>query len=179
MLVTPTIVACRAIKDGRFDDGRIVGHSCTMPDETGRLLLGEIPLNETYEFGNYVLTEDEIMEMAQRFDPQPWHLDLDAAAASVFGELVAPFCLLECVISSLFTDNPVRAAVVAGLGRGPTKIIAPGRVGDRLRLRLTYTSARPSVSHPGTGVVTNDLELVDQGGRVLVSTTAAAVLVQA
>lgn len=57
--------------------------------------------------------------------------------------------------------------------------LGPGRVGDELRLRHSYTSKRRSASRPGQGIVTTENELIDQTGRVLVRSTGGAILVAA
>ena len=44
---------------------------------------------ETFDFGDYLVTADEIIEFARRYDPQPFHVDPQAAAAGPFGGLIA------------------------------------------------------------------------------------------
>lgn len=128
-------------------------------------------------WGTYELTEAEIIEMATRFDPQPWHLDHDAARESVFGELVACASHLQCVMSALHNRNPVPLALAAGLGQKELRMRAPGRVGDRLRLRIEFLDKRPSTSRPSTGIVELRNELHDESDRVLVE-SIGVVLVQ-
>jgi acyl dehydratase len=49
----------------------------------------DIPVDEEVEFGEWTLTEDEIIEFAEQWDPQPIHVDPEAAAESVHGGIIA------------------------------------------------------------------------------------------
>jgi acyl dehydratase len=131
------------------------------------LYLEDIPIGVPRTVGEHLLTEEEIVEFATRWDPQPWHLDHAAAAQSVFGELVACASHLFAVASRLVTQDDQPAALLAGLGGSGLRLDAPGRVGDRLHLRITYIGARPSASRPDAGVVTQRLELIDDTGRLV------------
>jgi acyl dehydratase len=131
------------------------------------LYLEDIPVDAPREVGEHVLTKDEIVEFATRWDPQPFHMDEEAAAHSVFGELVACAAHLFSIVSLLVTQDEQPAALLAGLGGSGMQLRSPGRVGDRLHLRLTYLEARPSASRPDAGVVRQRLELIDSAGRLL------------
>jgi acyl dehydratase len=137
------------------------------------LYLEDLPLEVPRQFGSYVLTDGEIIDFARRWDPQPFHIDHQAAARSVFGELVACASHLFAIVSLLVTQDEQPAALLAGLGGSGMQLRSPGRVGDRLSLRLTYLSARPSASRPDTGVVRQRLELVDNTGRLVMSQEGA------
>lgn len=133
-----------------------------------RLHFEDIEIGSSSEWGAYELTEAEIVEMAARFDPQPWHLDHEAAKASVFGELVACACHLHCVMSALHNENPRPLALVAGLGVKEHRMRAPGRIGDVVRLRNEFLTKRVSATRPTTGIVDIRNEMVDGDGRVIV-----------
>ena len=66
--------------------------------------------------GRYQVTEAEILEFGQRFDPRPFHTDPVAARLSVFGGLVAPGCLVFAIRSALVNSLVQRLAYQAGLG---------------------------------------------------------------
>lgn len=106
-----------------------------MTEATDDLLYFEdLEVGTAHQWGAYELTEEEIIEMGTRFDPQPWHLDHEAAKDSVFGELVACACHLQCVMSALHAQNPRPFAIAAGLGQKEGRFAAPGRIGDVLQL---------------------------------------------
>lgn len=102
----------------------------------------------------YTVTEAEILEFGQRFDPQPFHTDPVAAKSSVFGGLVAPGTLIICARSWLVNHLDHCPAYSAGLGIENMNLIKPVRPGDTLRLEVRVLSARLSVSRPDHGVVT-------------------------
>jgi acyl dehydratase len=138
-----------------------------------RTYLEDVRVGESRTFGTYVLTQDEIVEFATKWDPQPFHTDPEAAKDSVFGELVACAAHLFAVIALLVTHAPEPNALLAGLASEEMRLQAPGRPGDVLHLRRTYLEARPSASRPEAGVVRQLLELIDDDGRVLVAQRGA------
>lgn len=103
--------------------------------------------------GGYVVTEAEIIEFGQRFDPQPFHTDPVAAMDSIFGGLVAPGTLIVCARSWLVNHLDRCPAYSAGLGVENMNLMKPVRPGDTLRLEVRVLSARPSASRPDHGVV--------------------------
>lgn len=135
--------------------------------ETELQYFEDIEVGATDEWGAYELSEEEIVEIATRFDPQPWHLDHEAAESSVFGELVACACHLQCVMSALHNQNPRPMAIAAGLGQKEGRFAAPGRVGDVVKLRIEIVDKRTSESRPTMGIVEAENTLLDQDGRVL------------
>lgn len=143
---------------------------------TDRLYYEDIEVGAAHRWGAYELTEEEIVEMATRFDPQPWHLDHEAAKESVFGELVACACHLQCVMSALHAQNPRPFAIAAGLGQKEGRFAAPGRIGDVLQLRLEVIAKRESESRRTMGIIEVDNSLLDQDGK-LVQQTIGVVLV--
>ena len=102
----------------------------------------------------YLVTEAEIIEFGQRFDPQPFHIDPVAAKDSVFGGLVAPGTLIICARSWLVYHLDRCPAYSAGLGVESMNLMKPVRPGDTLRLEVRVLSARPSKSRSDNGVVT-------------------------
>jgi acyl dehydratase len=137
------------------------------------LYLEELPLHSPRLVADHLLTEEAIIDFARHWDPQPFHTDHEAAANSIFGELVACAAHLFAIISLLATQDPRPAAMLAGLGGGSTRLPSPGRVGDRLFLRRTYVAARSSASRPDAGVVSQLMELVDATGRLVVAQEGA------
>jgi len=128
--------------------------------------LEEVPLGVTRVFGDHLLTEDAIVDFARQWDPRPFHLDHSAGEASVFSGLSACAAHLFAVVSLLNLIDPEPVVLLAGLG-GNLSFRSPGRPGDRVSMRRTYLTSRPSTSRPDAGVVTHELELVDQTGRVI------------
>lgn len=126
----------------------------------------------------YLVTQDEIIEMAERFDPQPFHTDPVAAADSVFGGLVACSAhvfAISCALHSKVPDDEKTAAVSA-LGFDELRLSAPVRPGDALRARSEITAVRRSQSRPGIGIVSSRGELLNQRDEVVFSLASAALI---
>lgn len=111
----------------------------------------------------YKVTEEEIMELAERFDPQPFHIDKQAAEASIFGGLVASSVHLFAMWSAIGNqaDGPPVASLSA-LGFNNMKTLAPARPGDTLYLRVTVLTARPSRSKDDRGILEVSNEVFNQ-----------------
>ena len=122
--------------------------------------------------GSHVVTEDEIREMGERWDPQPFHVDPEAAAASPFGGLVASSVHLFGISTRLgVTKMPPeeRPAAVSALGFDKMRLHAPARPGDELTARYSVIERRVSRSRPEIGVVRTENELVNQRSEVVFS----------
>lgn len=112
--------------------------------------------------GEYLVTEDEIIEFGSRFDPQPFHTDPVEAKESIFGGLVASSVHLFAMSVSFSRHLGPPAAAVSALGFDGMRMLAPARPGDRLCLRSETLMARPSKSRPDCGVVETSSELFNQ-----------------
>lgn len=122
------------------------------------------------EGGDFEMTEAEILDFARRYDPQPFHLDHDAARASMFGELVASGWNTAAVAMRLMVDHFFGGGGSMGSpGIDELRWPRPVRVGDRLRLRATVEEARLSKSKPDRGLVHFRTEVLNQEGEVVMS----------
>lgn len=126
----------------------------------------------------YPVTQDEIIEMGERWDPQPFHTDPVAATDSLFGGLVACSAhvfAISCALHSKVPDDEKTAAVSA-LGFDELRLLAPVRPGDELRARSEITDARLSQSRPGVGIVSSRGELRNQRDEVVFTIASAALI---
>ena len=123
----------------------------------------------------YLVTEQEIIEVGRRWDPQPFHTDPVAAAASPFGGLVASSVHLFAMANAVAVKGDPTAAV-SSLGFKEMVNRAPARPGDVLRTRSTVEARRLSRSRPGLGVVETRVELVNQDDEVVFSFVNAALI---
>ena len=129
----------------------------------------DFKVGDVTEVGSVSVNEDEIIEFASRFDPQPFHIDPEAAKFSPFGGLIASGWHTAALFMGMF----VRAVLLdsASLGSPGVEEIrwtAPVRPGDTLRGRSTVTDAQPSASNPKRGTVFTTNEVFNQDGeRVL------------
>lgn len=126
---------------------------------------------EDFEIGDvqnyskrYEVTEEEIIEIATRFDPQPFHIDKQAAETSIFGGLVACSMHIFGMAGHIgATDNtvpPVKA--VSALGFKSMKMIGPVRPGDSVWVQRTVLNKRLSSSMPNTGILEVRCDMFNQ-----------------
>ncbi len=118
------------------------------------------------------VSREDIVEYATRFDPQPFHIDEDAARASIFGGLTASSCHTFSLCSLIYHQGPEEIASVANLGSEALRFPTPLRPDDEVTLTSECTGARASRSRPQLGIVTTRALLTNaQGDTVMDMTT--------
>jgi acyl dehydratase len=126
-----------------------------------------------YEYGYITVTEAEILEFAQSYDPQPIHVDREFAAAGPFGGLIASGWHTSAIMMRMFADHCLsRVASLASPGIDELRWPAPVRPGDSLRLRATIVEARRSRSKPDRGLVRTRAELINDRAEIVLHLTA-------
>jgi acyl dehydratase len=126
-----------------------------------------------YEYGYASVTEAEIIAFAERFDPQPIHVDTRFAASGPFGGLIASGWHTAAIAMRMIVDHYVsRVASLASPGVDELRWPAPVRPGDLLRLRTTIAETRQSRSKPDRGLVRTHAELLNQDGQTVLSLVA-------
>ena len=125
----------------------------------------DVQTGDTADLGSYTFTPDAIRAFASQFDPQPFHLDEEAAKASHFGGLIASGWHVSAIWMKLMIAHSDRLAEearsaglpVAQLGPSPgfrdLAWLQPVRAGDTLRYVWETTGTRSSASRPGWGIV--------------------------
>jgi len=104
---------------------------------------------QIFEAGPYEVTKDEIFEFARAFDPQPHHLDEEAAKQSMLGGLAASGWHVCAMAMRMFCDAVLsRAASQGAPGIEEARWMKPVRPGDVLRLEIEIVETRPSKSKP-------------------------------
>ena len=119
--------------------------------------------------GTFSLTDTAVIEFAQSWDPQPYHVDPAAAAKSVFGGLVASSAHLFAICTRLFFDHEDRIQTVAMLGKDKLRLPNPARVGTTLTYETRCVGKRASGSRPDVGIVTLADTVTDDTGAVVLS----------
>jgi acyl dehydratase len=127
----------------------------------------------TADFGPLRVDEAEVVDFGRRFDPQPFHVDAEVAAAGPFGGLIASGWHTCALMMRLLADeylSPVSSLGSPGVDE--LRWVAPVRPGDELTLRTTVEEARLSRSKPDRGLVRTRIELLDQSGTAVLTMTA-------
>ena len=126
-----------------------------------------------YEYGYVSVSEAEIIAFAERFDPQPIHIDARFAASGPFGGLIASGWHTASLAMRLVVDHYLpRAASLASPGIDELRWPAPVRPGDSLRLRTTTLETRRSQSKPDRGLIRTRAELLNQHDQIVLSLVA-------
>jgi len=146
----------------------------------------DLRVGDRMELGSHTFTADGIKGFAQRFDPQPFHLDEAAAARSPFGALCASGWHTASVWMRLMVDYVqrgdealrARGEPVAELGPSPgfrdLKWLKPVYVGDTIAYLSEVVETRTSNSRPGWGLMTLRNTGANQRGEPVISFVSVA-----
>ena len=130
-----------------------------------------------FEFGATTVTEAELLAFAQAYDPQAFHIDRDAAALSMFGGLIASGWHTAALMLRMLVDHYLsKVASLASPGVDELRWRVPVRAGDVLRVRVTVQDARRSRSRDDCGVVTSNIEVLNQHDAVVMTVKAVNLL---
>jgi acyl dehydratase len=126
----------------------------------------DMAVGESWEFGEYEVTREEILAFAEQYDPQPFHVDEAAAEASQFGGLIASGWHTASMCMRMLVDNHLSESASAGArGVRDLKWIAPVRPGDTLTCRLEVVDTEAGDGPIGT--VTSELTAFVDGDPVI------------
>ena len=133
-------------------------------------------IGEVAEFGDYLITQEEIVSFAKAYDPQNFHTDPEAAKASSFGGLAASGWMTGAVVMRMMCDHFIPAVSAMGSpGLDQIRWPRPVRPGDRLRVRVTVLEARRSQSKPDRGVLLLRQEAINQDDKIVMLIEARAI----
>lgn len=125
-------------------------------------------VGDSFAGGSILVSEETIVAFAREFDPQPFHLDREAARTSLFGELVASGWHTAAMTMRLFATSEI--GIVNGIIGGGVEQLSwprPVRPGDRLTLRSEIMEARPSRSRPDRGMLKVRVDTLNQDGEIV------------
>lgn len=121
-----------------------------------------------FEYGDELITREETLAFAQRYDPQDFHLDDDKARDSMFGELVASGWMTCGLWMRMAVQNLLSPCSSLGSpGVDEIRWLVPVKPGDRLSVRTKITQARSSSSRPDRGIYWQESEVLRQDGTVV------------
>ena len=127
--------------------------------------LDDLDVGLRIEVGSHTPSQEEAVELARRWEPQPHHIDEDAALRSPFGGLTLCSLHLFAICTRLFFDMRDPIAVVAMLGKDELRLPNPARPDRELRYSTTCSDNRPSRSRNDRGIVVLDDRLEDDRGN--------------
>ena len=116
--------------------------------------LEDYAVGRTYKSGRLKVDREPIIAFATQFDPQPFHLDEDAARKSIFGGLAASGWHTAALTMRLLVQGEFKpAAGVVGVGFDELSWPRPVRPGDELHAVSEILEVRPSKSRPNRGLI--------------------------
>jgi acyl dehydratase len=139
-----------------------------MPDHT----FEDFEPGQVYELGTRTVTEGELVEFARQWDPQPFHVDPEAAKESVFGGLIASGWQTGAMWMRMYVDTMLGSAARGSPGIEELRWLAPVRPGDTLTGRLTVLETAPSATRSDRGTVRIRGEMVNQDGVTVMAMTS-------
>ena len=133
----------------------------------------DVLIGQTHRFGRYEVTAEEIVEFARQFDPQPFHLDVDAAKQSIFGGLIASGWHTGAMFIRMINDHAIpRTATTGAIGFDDLKWLKPVRPGDILSVESRIMDKVDTPSRHGTGIVKIESRVLDQRDEAVMTLTS-------
>jgi acyl dehydratase len=130
----------------------------------------DFPAGSVREFGAQTVTREAVLAFASQFDPQPFHLDDEAAEASLFGRLSASgWHTCAMTMRMICDDHLLEAASLGSPGIDSLRWTRPVYPGDTLRVRLEVLEARPMGSRPDVGLVRSRWQVMNQNDEVVLT----------
>ncbi|WP_298813036.1 MaoC family dehydratase [uncultured Sphingomonas sp.] len=131
----------------------------------------DLEVGARQSFGSYQVTREEVIDFASRYDPQPFHLSDEAAAATHFGRLSASGWHTCAMVMAMLVDNLKRNRQ-AGLGSpgiDELRWLKPVYPGDTLRCDTEVIDKRRSASRPEMGIFKSRLTVFNQDDVAVMS----------
>jgi acyl dehydratase len=144
------------------------GTATTTPE--GSLYFEDYPPGAMYEFGSTIVEEAEVIAFAQRFDPQPFHIDPAAARESIFGGLIASGWHTASLTMRMLVEHSIsRESSLGSPGVDKLRWLKPVRPGDVLSLRVTVLGTKRLRSQPDRGIVRLHVEVLNQDSEIVMT----------
>jgi acyl dehydratase len=134
----------------------------------------DLEVGRTAKFGRYEVTREEVIEFASKYDPQPFHLDDEAAAKTHFGRLSASGWHTCAMTMSMLVANlkENRQAGLGSPGMDNLRWLKPVFPGDTLRCETTILEKRRSKSRPEMGLFKSHLKVFNQNDEPVMEMTS-------
>lgn len=136
---------------------------------TGRYF-EDFRIGETFETEGMTMTEGLIIDYALKYDPQPFHMDIEAAEESIFGSLVASGFQVMALTFRLFRDvGVIRGTNLGGTAADDIHWLKPVRPGDTISARVEVIETTPAKTRTDRGFVRFRYSTVNQNREVVMT----------
>jgi acyl dehydratase len=130
----------------------------------------DLPAGTVIDLGSCLVSKDEVVDFARRYDPQWFHTDEEAAKESIYGGLIASGWHTCSMMMRLLYDGLLsKAASLGSPGIDEIRWLRPVRPGDTLMAKMEITESRASRSKPDRGVVKSRWEVHNQHGELVMT----------
>ena len=137
------------------------------------LHLDDLAPGQRYDLGRTEVSEASIIAFAEAYDPQPFHIDPEAAGRSIYGGVIASGWQTACLFMRLFFDGMLkRAAAMGSPGLDQLRWLLPVRPGDELAASVEVIEVIPSRSKPDRGIAKLRCVMINQTGAEVLAFVA-------
>ena len=134
----------------------------------------DIPVGQKQAFGSYAVTREEVLGFATKYDPQPFHLDDEAAAKTHFGRLSASGWHTCSMAMAMMVESMMdrQQAGLGSPGMDELRWLKPVYPGDTLRCETEVFDKRRSASRREMGIFKSKLKVFNQHDEPVLSMTS-------
>lgn len=138
----------------------------------------DIQIGETFSTDSLTITKQDILEFAADFDPQPYHLNSEAADASIFGGLCASGWQVTALMMRLLTDafTARNIDLLGSNGVSALRWRKPVFAGDTLSSEITVAEHSPPGSDPRFGYIDCSVDVRNQAGDSVIQLTTSLMI---
>ena len=115
-----------------------------------------------------IMMREAIIDFGKRFDPQPFHIDENAANTSTFGGLIASSLHTLSACTRVIVEAQGDVAILSGVGMNEVKMFNPVRPGDILTVEAWWTDLKRSRTKPDQGFAGIKCKVINQKGEAVV-----------
>ena len=142
-----------------------------------RRYFDDLSVGDVFESQGKTVSESEILEFALKYDPQPFHMDVEAARESIYGGLIASgFQTLALAFRMLFQEGVFTGTSLGSPGLDELRWVKPVYPGDTIRNRGEVIELKPSRSKPDRGMVRVQYTVLNQDDEPVMTLSALHIL---
>ena len=134
----------------------------------GRTYFEDLREGEYLPCRPFSLDRSEIIEFGKKYDPLPFHIEEEAARASLFGGLIASSLHTLSACTRVVVEAQGDVAILSGLGIDEVKLFHPVRPGDVLSVKARWSDLKRSRSKPDRGLAGLKCTVSNQRGETVV-----------
>ena len=136
----------------------------------------EVGAAVTHALRRTVTETDNLLISTLTHNPQPLHLDAEAAAETEFGRILVNSCFTFSLLVGASVEDTTAGVLVANLGFDEVRLPAPVFIGDTLRFESSCIALRESRSRPQAGLVTWEHRAFNQRGETVCTMKRTALI---